>query len=355
MYYKALAYDSTFARAYCGLAVVVFQRHFYESYYSENYLDSVLILANRALSFDDHLADGYFFRAQYYQAIQNIEHAIKEFEKAIEYDPNFIWAYRSLGYDVYILDSNYGDFVKGLQYIHKAVSLEHGKDRAFLLRNILGDAYGVYVGFPEKRKYYYDEAFKLDNDSSYLKSPKTEEEPIKSLKESYVRDSNNIGIISELAGRYSKLGQYKESLKYLKKIEKLSDGQIYFKQGFCGGIGDVYLENGFKEEAYKWYNKQVKQSEESLKLGRLLGIGANLDLAIVYEKLGDKAKVYENLKILAKPRVCQYWLLGLVKEGGLFGSIRNEPEYQEILKEMEGKYQAEHERVRKWLEEQGRL
>jgi len=36
----------------------------------------------------------------------------------------------------------------------------------------------------------------------------------------------------------------------------------------------------------------------------------------------------------------------------LFDSIREEERFQKILLNMEAKYQAEHERVRKWLEEQ---
>ena len=35
----------------------------------------------------------------------------------------------------------------------------------------------------------------------------------------------------------------------------------------------------------------------------------------------------------------------------LFNSIRNDPEFQQIVKDIESKYQAEHERVKKWLEE----
>ena len=62
MYRKALEYDSTFAQAYTGLACVYFYKNVLksESYYSENYLDSCFILANKALSFDDHLAEAYY-------------------------------------------------------------------------------------------------------------------------------------------------------------------------------------------------------------------------------------------------------------------------------------------------------
>jgi hypothetical protein len=44
-----------------------------------------------------------------------------------------------------------------------------------------------------------------------------------------------------------------------------------------------------------------------------------------------------------------------IKTNPLFNNIRNEPEFQQIVRDMETKYQAEHERVRKWLEEQGML
>ena len=45
----------------------------------------------------------------------------------------------------------------------------------------------------------------------------------------------------------------------------------------------------------------------------------------------------------------------LIKNDPLFSNIRKEPEFQQIVKDVEAKYQAEHERVRKWLEEQGML
>jgi len=49
------------------------------------------------------------------------------------------------------------------------------------------------------------------------------------------------------------------------------------------------------------------------------------------------------------------WWVSLAKHDPLFNSIRNEERFQKILQNMEAKYQAEHERVRKWLVEQGML
>ena len=45
----------------------------------------------------------------------------------------------------------------------------------------------------------------------------------------------------------------------------------------------------------------------------------------------------------------------LIKIDPLFDSIRDEPDFQNIVKDIDSKYQVEHERVRKWLEEQGKL
>jgi hypothetical protein len=39
----------------------------------------------------------------------------------------------------------------------------------------------------------------------------------------------------------------------------------------------------------------------------------------------------------------------------LFNSIRGEPEFKKIVSEMDTKFQAENERVKKWLEERGEL
>jgi hypothetical protein len=46
-------------------------------------------------------------------------------------------------------------------------------------------------------------------------------------------------------------------------------------------------------------------------------------------------------------------MVNLIKNDPLFDKIRNELEFQQIVRYIEAKYQAVHERVKKWLEEQG--
>jgi hypothetical protein len=71
--------------------------------------------------------------------------------------------------------------------------------------------------------------------------------------------------------------------------------------------------------------------------------------------MANKEKAFENLRIFNQIKTPVLWMVIYSKHDPLFNSIRNEPEFQQIAKDVESKYQAEHERVRKWLEEQGML
>lgn len=362
LYKKALAYDSTFARAYTGLADVYWSRHVYESYYAKNYLDSVLILADRALSYDDHLAEAHYTRAEYFLQCGKFDQAIQEYDKALQYNPNFSEAYYGKGYKMQIWDYHYMDFVKGLENMHKAVRINHGRELPFYLRQ-LGDAYGIFAGFREKAKYYYQKALELDGDTtSYLfRLAEVEnlsgnfDRSVQLFKKCFARDSSEVGIAWSFASNLELNGQYKEALKYVKKFENNLEAYPWLVYGSRRLIGYVYLMNGYKNEADRWLKEQRKMSEESIKMGRWYSIDANYDIAALYAFLGEKDKAYENLRIVNKIHICPLWLLYLIKHDPFFNSIRNEPEFQKIVHDLETKFQAEHERVRKWMAEKGTL
>ena len=79
--------------------------------------------------------------------------------------------------------------------------------------------------------------------------------------------------------------------------------------------------------------------------------GTHYDLAGVYAFRGDKEKAYENLRIFNQTQVLPLMMVMLINNDPLFNSLRDELEFQQIVKDVEAKYQAEHERVRQWLEE----
>jgi hypothetical protein len=87
-----------------------------------------------------------------------------------------------------------------------------------------------------------------------------------------------------------------------------------------------------------------------IQLGRR-SVSTNYDIAGVYAFRGEKDKAYENLRLFNELERIPFWWFDLFRVDSLFDSLRDDPEFQQILADVEAKYNAEHERVRQWLEE----
>jgi hypothetical protein len=149
-------------------------------------------------------------------------------------------------------------------------------------------------------------------------------------------------------------GQHKESLKYCqiftKRIKVFSQ-----TEGMMHRIGYIYRKNGYNKESDFWFNEEKKVSEAAVKLGRYYLTGDFYNLAGINAFFGEKNKAYENLRKFDDDLIYPSWFVNLIKKDPLFSSIRNDNEFQQIVRDVESKYQAEHERVRTWLEGQGML
>jgi len=358
MFKNALEQDPGFARAYVGLAKVFYFKHYWESYYSRNFLDSVLILSNKALAIDDKLSDAYNMRGVYYALKGLFEKAFEDVDKAIEFNPNDWNAYRSKGV---FMDSYNGDYVQGLDNLHKAVKRERGESLPELLKT-LARKY-VDIGFTDIAKDLYQQALKLDEDSlSYIASLTWIEFSLENFAEGLNFAKKALKIDSTryithelyicLPDTY-RVEAYKNVLKIIEREKKGSSLRRQDPFRFAYAFWQV----GKRNEAESYFKQQIKFGEESIKLGRLNArtYSAQYDLAATYAFLGNYAKAYQYLDEFSKRKNYPLWWVVLAKHDPLFDSIRNEERFQKILQNMEAKYQAEHERVRKWLVEQGML
>jgi TolB-like protein len=360
-FYKALKYDSSFAQAYTGLANVYWGKHYWDEYFSKKFIDSVLILCDIALTYDNYLAEAHFIKGEYYSEEGNTKRALEEYDKTIKINPNDWQAYYKKG-------SLSDDIVEKIENYYEAASRYHGSELPELLRRIAS----VYfeAGFYEKSNSYELEALKLDNDScKYLVSLAFYEWDKGNYKKSLELgekagriDSTCYPDMDRWAGNmYMYQHNYKESLKYYKKyISRMkASGELIINE--MHRIGYTYLRNGYKKEAEYYFNKQIENCNNLIKSDRPSAqqLYPYYDLAGIYAVRGNKAKAYENLKIFNRNQSYDLWIVSLIKNDPLFDSIRGEPEFQQIVRDIEAKYQAkyqaEHERVKKWLEEQGML
>jgi TolB-like protein/AraC-like DNA-binding protein len=359
LYRKALGNDSAFAQAYAGLARIYWDKYFYnpETYFSENYPDSVLILCDIALSYDDQLTDAHTIKGEYYRDTKSPEMALKEYDQAISLNPNDWKAFWEKG-NLYYWEL---DYIQSLTNFRKVLSLYRGRQLPRLLRRI-GEEF-MYIGFPDKAHYYWKEALDLDGDSStYYKDLMINEFFYGNFEKSieygdkvYANDSASTILNSFLSSSFLFLGNYKKSLKYLNK--QLESYKSLGKIDAAGMwiFGYIYWKNGYKEKAEYYFEETIKNHNRMLELGRGYALLPDLyyDVAGIYAFRGETDKAFKNLRIFSQKN-CEaiHWDMFL-KNDPLFNSIRDKPEFQEIQKEVETKYQAEHEKVKKWLEEWG--
>lgn len=128
-YYKlALKSDSTFAQAYTGLAIARWNSYWTNvdtrMIFSEKDLklarDSVLSLIDKALIYNNKLDEAYLIRG--WCTLDN-DAALKEFRKALEFNPNNSMAYYNIAWIFNYTKRESIDFLKS---IFKAIELERG-------------------------------------------------------------------------------------------------------------------------------------------------------------------------------------------------------------------------------------
>jgi tetratricopeptide (TPR) repeat protein len=327
-----------------------------KEYLSKNYLDSVLIYANTALSYNNQLSDAYTIRGKYYDETGKKEQSIAELNKAIELNPNDWMAY----WEEYALYYSYTDFVNLIKYSEKAASLNRGPELPGLLEAV-GTAY-YYAGFIDKAKQYFFDKFKLDGDSvAYYSSLSTcygikgdDNNSIKYMEQAYAMDTTNMSVLIYLADGYKNVGRYKESLKLNKKLLELLKATGVTLSNM-NGIGYVFWQNGYKNEAEYYCNESIKNLNKEIELGRAWNNFTYWDLAGAYAFRGDKEKAYKYLRIFNQMQRMPFWMVFAAKHDPLFNSIRNDSEFQQIVRDIERKYNDEHERARKWLVENNML
>jgi tetratricopeptide (TPR) repeat protein len=222
------------------------------------------------------------------------------------------------------------------------------------------------AGFPEYGNKYLTEALELEADSVkyfdnliYLLAENRGEykNAVTYYEKRCQQDSTNDRTLLRLAFYNSLTGNYKESLKYYNKyffrirnmnqITSSNEKQkMEYQYGFVNmQLGDTKAADSYNKKALLYYNRFVNSSCEHIK--RIFVYR----LAALYAGIGEKDKSYENLRILNNEKCFALRDLILIKNDPLFNSIRNQPEFQQIIRNMEAKYQAEHQRVGKWIEE----
>jgi TolB-like protein len=273
LYRSALDVDSTYARAYTGLARAYLNKHTFDSYFEDIYLDSILVLTNKALSFNNRLDEAYYVRGMYfgYQK-EGIDASLRDMNQALEINPNYPEVYRYLSM---VYSWEYNDYVKAIENGLKAIELDHSPLLPGSLRN-LGNHFSN-IGFLDECQTFYDKALLLDNDSiTYYTglslmihfSEEDIEEAYKTVLKIYPRASSNFKIVMRLLWYGSLIDYDDESHFYAKKLMEILDSFNMSMINDWHRIAYALWKAGDHEKAEYYFNEQIRWCEESIRLDR---------------------------------------------------------------------------------------
>ncbi|WP_163322093.1 helix-turn-helix domain-containing protein [Draconibacterium mangrovi] len=347
LYSRALEYDPNYAPVYTGMALLEWNQNSWKSNISEKYLDSVLWLAEKALSLDKNNSDAYIIKAEYNRLKGFYDKALLEYDKAIQLNPNDWMAYFGMA-----LLYNFEDLSKTILYCHMAASRHKGVMLPMILR-LLASSYSS-TGFPERAEYYRQEALNLDFDSAlYLlnqESPEDIQTSIQLLEKALTYNSTNSVLLWHLAIYNSFAGQNKQAFFYLKKYMTLNNIPEDLPINSMHRIGYIYFQQGIRDSAAYYFQLQEKSCLKAIKSGRYYSNFLIYDLAGIYAFRGEKEKAYLWLTRFNELDKIPAWMVYLFKTDPLFNSIREEPDFKDIVANVETKYNTEHERIRVWFE-----
>jgi len=349
-YQKALNIDSTFALAYAGLARIAFDKTNWSDIFKDTYLDTILILANRALFYDNTLAEAYTLRGDYYSA-RGLGKAVSEYEQALRYDPNNWQAYNGLG-GYYLLKDN----VKSADNYLEALQRRRGPEYKLMLNNLIFIL--VINGLLEEGQELINRKLLWDDDSvSYYRRLAHIEEyegnfeqAVAYASKAWSIDSTDLNVNALLAFNYVLLKDYKKASKYYENTVRLSSLMNFKMNNEHHRIGFFYLVRGDTIKANVYFQRQIDADLQLIEMGN--ADRAMYDLAATYAILNEKEKAFNTLEIFEKQHAIPWFFYFYLKNDPLFQSIRKEPQFQEILNNVKIKVLEEQRKLKTWFEQQ---
>jgi len=360
LYRRVLEYDSTYAKVYARLAYLYYIQDWGRSALEETYMDSILVLANIGLSYDENCAEAYVARGHYYMIKGNADRGLQEFEKALDANPNFAEAYKSIGAYSFNL---YGKVLVGLENLHKAYDL---KDYTVSIRNdILFYLANLYmsVGYFDRSEQYRIELLQFNKQDSmwYYDYYSFREATLGNIDKAIFWEEKALALspgslIFELTlgELHSFIKQYERSYFYFQKWERpLKNWRTGIIINRWIWVGYTYWLMGNQKEAEFWFNRVVDRNLRHIELKN--GKEDNCDLARVYALQGDLEKAYYYLDKYNTGNFKRYGEIVKIKRDPFFDNIRDEERFKVIVRDMEEKYRKKREMVTVWLEEKNML
>ncbi len=353
---KAVKQDPEFAHAYADIAIAYYVLDMLLS--EKIYADSINHYADKALIYDAYLAQSLIAKAFYYMNIGAYEQAVPHLEKALEYNPNSALVLNTLSdfYTSVLPNTN-----KYLEYALKGVELDitahDSVEASFILLHVSNAL--IQSGFVEEALEYASRSLQYNTDNLYAEQVKayilyakngdlnqTRDHLIKTLQ----RDPSRLDVLQEVGKIYYYQRDYERSWVYYKKFLEMKEAynmDIY--RGEDIKIAVVCSELGLTEEARELFDKYSTYLENDRSIYKHLG------LSVYNAYRGNSDVAIEELKKFSREENYHYWTFLFLKIDPLIDGMLDNPEYMDLLGEIEANFWDQHEELKVSLVKKGLL
>jgi TolB-like protein/Flp pilus assembly protein TadD len=255
---QAIAEDPNYALAYAGLSDCYDLLPQWSAGSRAEYVPKAKAAAIKALQIDDSLAEAHTSLAvALFSNDLNLRESKREFERAIELNPNYAFAHYSFGYTVL---PALGEFDRAIAELRRAVDLD---PFSVIINANLGYGYVVARRYPDaivqlRKTLELDPNFGPTHRSlgEALELSGQLEQAIAEYEKGY-KFVNDDHALAYLAHAYALKGEHENALQLLKQMKELEQRGTVWAFGFAL----VYLGLGDKKEAINWLERSYQNKE----------------------------------------------------------------------------------------------
>lgn len=344
---KAVEQDTTFARAYAGIAMAYYYLDSFQR--DKKYKDELNFFADKAMFYDSELAQSLMAKAMYYKSMGDCKSAIPFLEKALVYNPNSALALNFLS-DIYatcIPDT--GQYLThALKGLELNIAASDSSTTSFNYMHVSNAL--IQNGFVDEAVHYINKSLSYDKEnlfSEYVKAyilyarDKDLVDTRSRLKRTLAKDTTRLDVLQEIAKVCYYLRDYESSYDYFSAFVEARDFynmDIY--RNIDGEIGFVYAQMG-KDAESKAYMVRFKDY-----IDHNPTIASDVELAMYYSYIGETEKALDHFEIYAMNENVHYWSLLFLNREPLFDNISDTKRFKAIFEKMTTKFWERHERIK---------
>jgi tetratricopeptide (TPR) repeat protein len=359
LFKQAIDMDSTFSDANAALGSIYINRLYYltrDPDKARNRLETGLSFLDRSLLYDEGNLEALRGKAAYCDRI------------GLHKEANDIWKrlskYTEPSYEYHQHEaqrfSEMGDYFSAIESYEKYLQLKPVKSvqPPHLLRSMIW----IFreTGYHKLEKATADKLLKFTRDSAeYFQNMMSLEiyqadfrAALNYAQKARSLDTTNSHSNWDVGLCYLWLNDWSNALHYVAVSEDITKraGQKIRPQYLSGF---AYHMNGYDEEASYHFKGAIGQRQKEIKYAAPYAqkYYSQFYLANIYLALGDENKALEYIKILDSPGMVDVGIINILINWTGLESIRNRPEYLEVLEHLEERYQKQYKRIGKLIEE----